>query len=619
MTATNLAKAPLYFGTPERPMFGFYHPPTGSRVRGTGVLLCNPLGDDLIRAHRPFRHLAEDLSAAGFPVLRFDFDGTGDSAGDERDPNRVATWRADVGRAAAELRARSGVERLALVGLRLGGTFAALGAADLGGVDALVLWGAYDNGGAFVSEATKAHKMHVMLQPTSFSGGPPASDGQEALGFLLATQTIADLGAVDLLSLSRSPAKRTLVLDTANVETDSPLVAKLRELGGTVTHRHIPGNKFLIISPHQSEVPTAALSAITGWLCEECPFADSATAGANTPSTPDASRTLNSLRERPVFFGGPRRLFGILTVPPPSTARSELAELAELAGLAELSELPPIILLNAGTVHRVGSHRLYVAMARRWAALGFHVLRVDLSGIGDSPVPEGNPENLTYPRDGLEDARAAMDFLKDTTTSGKFIVAGLCSGGDIAFQLGFKEPRVASAIMMNPRTFLVNDLSMVDSYERARWSQQAVARSDSWKDLLSGDVNLKRAFKLAAPKVKDLVVKRAKRAVTSLMGAVLPNAPATEQRRETDVPYCLRSMAERGVDTYLFVTDHDPGVDYVDANYGPAMNALASIPNFRRTNVVGTDHTFTARWAQEQVSAMITEHLTQRFLAARAA
>ena len=606
MTATNLAKEPLYFGTPERPLFGFYHPPIGSRVRGTGVVLCNPLGDDLIRAHRPFRHLAEELSAAGFPVLRFDFDGTGDSAGDERDPNRVATWRADVGRAAAELRTRSGVEQLALVGLRLGGTFAALGAADLGGVDTLVLWGAYDSGGAFVSEATKAHKMLVMLQPQSFSGGLPASDGQEALGFLLGTQTIADLQAIDLVSLSRAPAKRTLVLDTANVETDSPLVAKLRDLGGTVTHRHMPGNKFLIISPHQSEVPTAAISAITGWLSEEHPFAESGSAAKvpSPPATPDSARTLTSLRERPVFFGGARKLFGILTAPPPGTARPEL---------------PPIILLNAGTVHRVGSHRLYVPMARRWAAHGFHVLRVDLSGIGDSPVPEGHPENLTYPRDGLEDARAAMDFLTETTTSGKFIVAGLCSGGDIAFQLGFKEPRVASAIMMNPRTFLVNDLGMVDSYERARWSQQAVARSDSWKDLLSGDVNLKRAFKLAAPKVKDLVVKRAKRAVTNLMGAVLPNTPATEQRRETDVPYCLRSMAERGVDTYLFVTDHDPGVDYVDANYGPAMSALSSIPNFRRTNVKGTDHTFTARWAQEQVIAMITEHLTQRFLAARAA
>ena len=69
MSATNLAKVPLYFGAPERPLFGFYHPPAGSRVRATGVLLCNPLGDDLIRAHRPFRHLAEELSAAGFPFF----------------------------------------------------------------------------------------------------------------------------------------------------------------------------------------------------------------------------------------------------------------------------------------------------------------------------------------------------------------------------------------------------------------------------------------------------------------------------------------------------------------------------------------------------------------------
>ena len=49
------------------------------------------------------------------------------------------------------------------------------------------------------------------------------------------------------------------------------------------------------------------------------------------------------------------------------------------------------------------------------------------------------------------------------------------------------------------------------------------------------------------------------------------------------------------------------------------MRALAAVPDFRRTDVKGTDHTFTARWAQEQVAQMITEHLKQRFLAARAA
>ncbi len=600
MTGAAHEKIALHFGAPTRPLFGFYHPQLGARARGTAVLLCHPLGDDLIRAHRTFRHLAERLASAGFPVLRFDFDGTGDSAGDERDTDRVAAWRGDVGRAAAELRARSGVDRLALCGLKLGATFAALGAADLGGVDALVLWGAYDTGAAFVAETTRAHKMHVMLQPASFSGGPPATGAEEALGFLLTDQTIADLGRLDLLSLPSSPARRTLVIDTGNVDAQGPLVARLRAVGGTVTAQHLPGTKFLITSPHQSEIPTAAIAAITSWLEAECPHADGAPATASVAPPPGAT----ALGERPVFFGGERRLFGVLASPPPDSARAEL---------------PAIILLNAGTVHRVGSHRLYVPLARRWAALGFHVLRVDLSGIGDSPVPAGGRENLTYPRDGLDDVRAAMDFLAGATASGTFILAGLCSGGDIAFQLGFREPRVAGAIMMNPRTFLVNDLAMVDSYERARWYQQSVTRTDSWRKLLRGDVNVARALRLAAPKVKDLMVNRARRAVTNLLGAVRPAASTGDRRRETDVPFCLRAMAERGVDTYLFVTEHDPGVDYVDANYGPAMRALTMLPNFRRTDLRGTDHTFTARWAQEQVGDLVTEHLTRRYLAARAA
>jgi alpha-beta hydrolase superfamily lysophospholipase len=592
-------KVPLHFGSAARPRFGFYHPPAAARVRGASVLLCNPIGDDLIRAHRTFRHLAERLAAAGFPVLRFDFDGTGDSAGDERDPERAAAWRADVGLAAAELRARSRIDGLALVGLKLGATFAALGAADLGGVDALVLWSAYDNGKAFVAETTKAHRMHVMLQPMSFSGGPPADDGQEGLGFLLTSRTIADLAGVDLASLPRAPARRTLVIDTGNVGAQSPIAARLRALGGEVTTQQVPGNKFLTTSPQYAEVPSTSISTIADWLEEHCPFADRTTVGA----PPRISVAPTALGERPIFFGGARRLFGILATPPPGTARPEL---------------PPIILLNAGAAHRIGSHRLYVPLARRWAALGFVVLRVDLSGIGDSPVPAGCRESLTYPRDWLDDVRAAMAFLTEATGAQGFIVTGLCSGGDIAFQLGFKEPRVAGAIMMNPRTFLVNDLSMVDSYERARWYQRSAARGASWRKLLRGEVDVARALKLAAPKVKDLVVTRARRAVNDLLGFVRLEAAAVERQRETDVPYCLRSMAERGVDTYLFVTEHDPGVDYVDANHGAAMRALTALPNFRRTDVPGTDHTFTARWAQQRVGDLITEHLTRRYLTSRA-
>jgi alpha-beta hydrolase superfamily lysophospholipase len=602
MTAVQPGTVSFYFGTPRREMLGVYHAPAGPSVRALAVLLCNPIGDDLMRAHRPFRHLAEALAALGFPVLRFDFDGAGDSVGDERDADRVATWRGDVARAADELRARSGVERLAFVGLKLGGTLAALAAAEMGGVDALVLWGPYLSGSVFVSDATRAHKMHVMIEPQAFSGGAPSKEGDEALGYLLTPQTIEDLKSVDLLALTRSPAKRTLIIDTGNVEAkDGDLAGRLTALGGTATSRHMPGSKFLITSPHQSEIPSAVISAITGWLTEGTALLDAPPTPKQRAATPGAA---NGLGERPVQFGPGGKLFGILAAPPPEAARTDL---------------PAIIMLNAGTVHRVGSHRLYVPLARQWAQLGFNVLRVDLSGIGDSPVPDGCVENLTYPRDGLDDVRAAMDRLTELTGIRRFVVAGLCSGGDIAFQLGFKEPRVAGAIMMNPRTFCVNDLSMVDSYERARWYQHSMKSSDKWAKLVRGEVNITRALRLAAPKVRDLVLRRARQAVTSVMAVVRPNTAAAQERRETDVPNCLRTMAERGVDTYLFVTEHDPGVDYVDANYATTMQALVSVPGFRRTDVKGTDHTFTARWAQEKVAAMLTEHLTQRFLTARAA
>src|SRR3954465_3034524 len=103
MDTTDLGKIPMQFGAREAPLFGWYHPPVGAR-RGCGVLVCGPIGDEATRAHRPLRHLAERLAAEGFPVLRFDYRGTGDSSGDEMQPGLVKGWLDDVALAADELR-----------------------------------------------------------------------------------------------------------------------------------------------------------------------------------------------------------------------------------------------------------------------------------------------------------------------------------------------------------------------------------------------------------------------------------------------------------------------------------------------------------------------------------
>jgi dienelactone hydrolase len=591
-----LGCAPIQFGPDEAIRFGWYHAPVG-KWRRSGVVICNPIGDDYVRAHRPLRHLAERLAAAGFAVLRFDFHGTGDSSGTERDPGRVAAWRADVGLAVDELRARASVASIAIVGLRLGATLA-MAAAAARPVESLVLWSPFASGAAFVNETTRLHQMHKLLEPQSFAAEPSgwSSGGAEALGFLLTPETVADLRPIDLLTVDKRPAARTLVIGTANLPQEQKLLAHLRALGDEPDYQHLAGQRFLMQIPHKAELPTAVLTAIVEWLSQRHPVDE-------TDPPRVEPRPARRAAERPMVFGDAHPLFGILAQPPLEK---------------RVPDRPAVLMLNAGAVHRIGPHRFYVPMARRWAELGFSVLRMDLSGIGDSPAVAGQPENVTYPHDGVDDIVQAMNALERAGVARRFVIVGLCSGGDLAFQLGLRDERVAGAVMINPRTFCVNDLEMVESYNRARWYQDSLFRAASWKKALRGQVDFGRALRMVLPKARDLVKWRAERMLGRFGGARAASASGGAPE-ETDVPGCLRLMAERGVDTFLVVGEKDPGIDYVDVRFGDEMRALSSVTGYRREDIAGTDHTFTSLFAQARVSDLVTEHLAQHHLAGAAA
>ena len=100
--------------------FGWLHNARGD----TGVVLCNPYGHEALWAHRSWRGLAEHLSANGMPALRFDYRGTGDSAQSEDDGERVDAWVSSVMDAVQYLRKTTGVKRVVLCGVRLGGMVA---------------------------------------------------------------------------------------------------------------------------------------------------------------------------------------------------------------------------------------------------------------------------------------------------------------------------------------------------------------------------------------------------------------------------------------------------------------------------------------------------------------
>jgi pimeloyl-ACP methyl ester carboxylesterase len=137
------------------------------------------------------------------------------------------------------------------------------------------------------------------------------------------------------------------------------------------------------------------------------------------------------LREKALLFGATRSLVGVLTEPPRDV---------------DTRGKPGVLLLNSGLLHRVGPHRMYVQLARALAAQGFPVLRFDFSGIGDSAP---RTDAVSGDDSTLEEAREAMEALTSARGVRRFVLMGLCSGADNAFQIARRDERVVGAVMID--------------------------------------------------------------------------------------------------------------------------------------------------------------------------
>jgi exosortase A-associated hydrolase 2 len=118
-------------------LFALAHP--SPCPRRTGWVFCHPYGEEKQFTYRILARFARRMAQEGFPVLRFDGRGYGDSEGELED-STVATQVEETLAAADQARERLGVDRLGLLGLRFGATVAALAAERRSDVDALVLW-----------------------------------------------------------------------------------------------------------------------------------------------------------------------------------------------------------------------------------------------------------------------------------------------------------------------------------------------------------------------------------------------------------------------------------------------------------------------------------------------
>lgn len=579
------AKAePLYFGPPARPLLGFYHP--SAEPRSCAVVLCYPFGHEYTAVYQTYRFLAERLADAGFPVLRFDYDGTGDSVGSDADPDRLRAWLDSIRAAIDKVLQLSGQKTVGLVGLRLGATLAYLAAAEHPSVSRLVLWAPSLTGKAYVRE-WKA----LRLLKDGPTGSPPTEEAEEeAAGFLMTRQTLHDLHQVELLA-GPVPAAQVLLLARDATLGEKRLAAHLRSRGVQVEHRFIPGYATLLVEPYNVVVPDAVFAEIVAFFSAACPPAQLCPPPAAAGSESAQLRLPHAaVRESAVCFGADQALFGILTEP---------------SGPAAESHRPALLLLNTSVIHRVGANRMHVPMARHFAAAGFPVLRLDLAGLGDSPHSGWRPRQRMYSQDGVQDVRAAMDYLAATRGINQFIVVGLCSGAYMAFHTGLADSRVIGQVMLNPQTFEWKEGDSLDvgrklEYKSFRFYLRKALQQETWSRLLQGRVHWQGILRA----LTERVLKNARTSLQQIATTLIENRAA-----ENKVWNKFKELLERNIHMYLVYSQEDPGLDEFALQLGKEAARLQYYRNFKLELIDGPDHTFTPLWSQRRVEELITTYL----------
>jgi alpha-beta hydrolase superfamily lysophospholipase len=573
---------PLFIPHGDAVLFAWQHPAHAARRRHAAIVLCPPLGFDYVCVYQTWRILAERLAACGFDVFRFDYEGTGESTGDPAEPNRGDAWLRSVDRVIEEARAATGNRALALVGLRFGAMLAARAAATLGTVDRLVLWSGFRSGRAFVREL----KAFTQISRQDHAAEPTGEATLCAGGHILTEDTAAAIHDWRIEQLPARPAPEILIVERDDRPAEAELLQSLEQLGAHVTTVRPEGTAAMLTQPALSTVPEQALEAITGWF--EGWHAGAAVQGqtaasASHTSVPASRGDEREYCERPVRFGPDGRLFGIVTVP-----------------RRAIPGRPTIVLVNTGSEYRIGPSRLYVPLARQWAADGHHVFRYDLGGIGDSAPPPGADENVVYPTHIVDDLRHAIVQVLREAPGAPVIVIGLCSGGWLAFLAAREQLPVRAIVSVNPPLYLRDGdlgsqrLAEYDELGRYRRSMREPAR---WMKAFTGRAAYGTFIRVA---------------LASLQRLRLSIASRTPGRQLVGLADDLHQIRARGVSSLFVFSEGDWGLRYFQIYAAAAIRDRRGLAPLQHVIVDGAGHTFRPPAAQRAFRDLVVEFVRRQ-------
>ena len=586
MNLPNSARQYNWLSSGNSHLFSCLHRPGVGASSDTGVVVCYPLGHEYTHSYSTMVSMADQFAAAGLPCLRFDYHGTGDSSGDLRDPDRIGTWIGNIEAAVRHLKKTTGVDKVCLIGLRMGATMAALYSAKAD-VDFLILWNTCIRGDAFVRD------MQIMDQ---YHG--ETNDKNEFFefgGFVTTGETLESYKSINLNKVDFGAKANNLIIHKSDVPASSRLVNALTERLLAAEEITLEGYAEMMRQPQFSKVADTVIDHCVDWLKKQA-----VELSASSAVPPPVEEAVNPLSNRSVEiiakFGRANRLFGILNKPTDNGKES--------AGRDRV-----FVISNTGAAHHVGPNRLHVELCRKLAQEGLASFRFDLANIGDSAAGRVPGLNHPYPAHAVEDLAAAISYLETEHGYRVFILGGLCSGANTAFHasLQLSAAKVSKAILINPLIFYWEDgLSLATPQRQQqqvekKYYAQSARSLDKWLKLIKGQINikalsgflLKQAYLLIATPVSNwlekLGIKPPARLGADLIQLEAMKRPLDLVLSETDPGYEIflaegRETAKQKIKSGFVTTQFIPDADHTFTTLSGRNALIATVMELSTAN-----------------------------------
>ena len=278
------------------------------------------------------------------------------------------------------------------------------------------------------------------------------------------------------------------------------------------------------------------------------------------------------MSDKVFHFGKNRSLVGILSEPDENEMRFQKTAL---------------IILNSGLLHRVGPNRIYVKIARDLASEGMPTFRFDFSGVGDS---EKRRDNLLFEKSSILETQDAMAFLQKARGYQNFMLTGICSGADVAFQTARQDSRISGVIPIDFYSLPTTGY-LLHSYKKR------LIHARSWANLITG---------------KSEILRLVKKSINNL--ALLRTAQETEhideQSRteiENDLAGGFSELLNKGVRLCLIYSAGSPAFYNYELIFENHVKALSSNGKLQIHYLDTADHGFTLLYHQERLLQTIRE------------